>query len=102
MYEQGLMVKITNAAILGYLRSNPEVTNTALAENALCDKLGIPWRSHKPNKGGYKKNDCRNSVPVKIMDCGLIAHVMGQKANFGISYRHTVEAAILDSMRRKR
>ncbi|MGE4300867.1 MAG: hypothetical protein AB7F40_04600 [Victivallaceae bacterium] len=78
------------------------MTNTAIAENALCDKLGIPRRNHKPNTVGYKKHDCRNSVPVKIMDSGLISHVMGQKSNFGVFYRHTVETAILDMMRREK
>lgn len=96
MYEQhGLMVKITNPAVLAYMRSKDE-SHTQIAETALCSKLGIPPKNYSPKKQGKSKSrDCRRAVPVKISDIGLIEHIITQKRTCGISYRHTVESAVL-------
>lgn len=99
MYEQGLMVKITNPEVLAFIRADKaDESNTRVVETALCRKLGIPPRSYgvyAKKLGKRKSTDCRRAVPVKISDPGLIEHVMMQKRVYGICHRHTVESAVL-------
>lgn len=101
MYEEhGLMSKITNPEVLAFLRSRPLESHTQIVETALYQKLGIPPKCYpQKTKGHKKKPDCRNVVPVKITDPGLIEHVIAQKRAYGICYRHTIESAILSMMR---
>jgi len=111
MYEKnGLMSKITNAEVLEYLRSIPDKTNVELVEDALCEKLGLPpkIKRHCDSSGvvkipGKKKiPDCRNGFPVKVSDQRLIDHIISQKRNYGILYRHTIESAIINMARRQK
>lgn len=100
MYEKhGLMSKITNPEALEFLRSKPMESHTQIVETALCLKLGIPTEANPPKTGHSKKADCRNAVPIKITNQGLIDHVISQKRNFGICYRHTIESALLGMKR---
>ncbi|MDD3165298.1 MAG: hypothetical protein PHS97_05525 [Oscillospiraceae bacterium] len=95
-YKDGLMVKITNPVVLAYLRTKTGATHTEVVENALCGKLGIPLKPHAPKlRGKRKKADCRNVVPIKVLDRELIDYVICQKKVYGICHRHTVEEAIL-------
>ena len=98
MYEKhGLMSKLTNPTVLAYLREQKDKKNIELVENALRLKLGIPpkrysARNHKINK----KIGCDNAMPVKVFDPDLVAHILNQKNRYGISYRFTIESAILN------
>ncbi len=99
MYEKhGLMSKITNQEVLRYLRSLPNKTHTEIAETALCRKLGLPPKKYHPktDSGRKKDPDCRNGLPIKISDQRLVDHVVSQKKQYGILYRHTIESAILN------
>lgn len=97
MYEKnGLMVKVSNPMVLAYLRSSEGKTHTDLVESALLQKMGLPPKQEAAMKrGGLKKKDCRNVVPVKIRDRKIIDFIIYMKVVHGVSHRHTVESAIL-------
>lgn len=98
MYEKhGLMCKVRDPLVIAYLRSNADITNTDLVENALRRKLGIAEKAATARtRGNEKIPDCVNCVPVKIRDKRLINHIIQQKLLRGITQRHTVESAILE------
>ena len=98
MYEKhGLMSKLSNPMVLAYLRKNENRTHSDLIENALRKKLGKPEKQHPPKtRGNKKETDCRNVIPVKVSDPELIDYIITQKQVHGISYRHTIESAILE------
>ena len=97
MYEKnGLMVKITNPAVLAHLRRHRNETNTSVIERALRDQLNIPPAPPKKHNGRPKtvpENDY--PLPVKISDQHLIDYITGQRKNFGVYHAFTVEAAVL-------
>ena len=98
MYEKhGLMSKIGNPLVLAYLRKHLEASNTLLIENALRKKIGIPIVPVGDGRTGRNKNvDCHNLTPVKVTDQTLIDHLITQRRVSGISYRHTIESAVLE------
>lgn len=98
MYEKyGLMVKITNKEVINYLRNTRDCSQTSIIENALRKKLGVPLKEgRKRVVRDASENTNTNALPVKINEIGLIEHIMSQKKNYGISYRHTVESAVLE------
>ena len=101
MYEKhGLMSKIRNPLVLAYLRSNEE-SNTKLIENALWEKLGLSQKKEESKKyvrGRKKSPDCRNAVPVKVVDPALVDYLITQRKVLGISHRYTIENAILEKL----
>lgn len=98
MYEKhGLMSKLSNPMVLAYLRKNENRTHSDLIENALLKKLGKSEKQHPPKtRGNKKETDCRNVIPVKVSDPELIDYIIAQKQVHGISYRYTIESAILE------
>ena len=100
MYEKhGLMSKISNPLVLAYLRGNQGESHTRLIENALRKKLGIPQvEAETENRRRKKETDCRNSVPVKVIDRELVNYLITQRKVHGISHRHTIENAILETI----
>jgi hypothetical protein len=98
------MVKVTNPAVLAYLRKHKNETNVSLIEDALRDMLGIPpVKDRKPARGNRKAcPENVNAMPVKISDQYLVNHICNQKKNFGICQRHTVETAVLRYMEKNK
>lgn len=98
MYEKhGLMSKISNPLVLAYLRKHNEASNMLLIENALRKKLGIPLVSPGRERSGRRKDeDCRNTIPVKVVDPRLVDHLITQRRVHGVSHRHTIESAVLE------
>lgn len=98
MYEKhGLMSKISNPLVLAYLRGNQAESNTRLIESALRKKLGIPRFEHSGSVRGRKKEiDCRNTIPVKVVDPTLVNYLVTQRKVHGISHRYSIENAILE------
>ena len=97
MYEKhGLMSKLSNPDVLRYLRSNKH-SHTRLIENALRISLGKPTVAYPVKTHGLKKKeDCRNVLPVKVVDPELVSYLITQRKEFGINHRHTIEKAILN------
>ena len=97
MYEKhGLMVKLTNPAVLAHLRLHRNETNTSVVERALRDMLGIPPVQKRTYNGKPKtvpENDY--PLPVKISDQHLIDYITGQRKNFGVPHCFTVQTAVL-------
>lgn len=98
MYEKhGLMSKIRNPLVLAYLRDHNGKSYTSQIESALWKKLGkIPKEKECENRGRKKISDCRNCVPVKVIDPELVDYLISQRTVCGISHRHTIENAILE------
>ena len=98
MYEKhGLMSKLSNPVVLSYLRRHHEASHTRLIEIALRKKLGLPQKEYGPeNRGRVKVEDCRNVLPVKVVDRELVDHLIAQRRVYGISHRHTIENAVLE------
>lgn len=98
MYEKhGLMSKISNPLVLAYLRNHKGKSYTNQIESALWKKLGkVPKEQESKNRGRKKISDCRNVVPVKVIDPELVDYLISQRTVLGISHRHTIENAILE------
>lgn len=103
MYEKsGLMVRITNPEVLAYLRTNADVTNKQLVEEALREKVGLPPKTYNYRQTRKKIPECLNGLPVKIGDQNLIDYIVFQHQRYGILQKFIVENAILEKMEREK
>lgn len=70
MYEQGLMVKITNPEVLAFIRADKaDESNTRVVETALCRKLGIP-----PRMSGQDDLSILQELYASLKDLGMKAY----------------------------
>ena len=103
MYERnGLMVKLRNEKVIGYIRGITDRSATEIIENALRKRLGIPEKNNYNRLLKRRKNpENINSFPVKISDQELIDYLVNLRSVHGVMNRYCVENAILEVMGEK-
>lgn len=90
-----MMIVVSNPECVQRMRAE-HASNTEIVERALCRRLGIrPRRYRKKAAGRPKATGLLHGIPVKITDRRIVEYLTMNKAIYGVSYRFSVENAML-------
>lgn len=98
MYEQGLMIKVSNPDLITFLNVEHDDghSNTEVVEKAVASLLGIPLpqKEYRPTRAKKPNASYKGGLPVKILDRALIDEVCQRKDKLGISHAFTISKAL--------